>query len=102
MRYIGALMVLLVLLFVVQKREGCLYPSLETIGKLARMSKPTVVKAIGTLVLLGFLTVYRRIKVRVLTAHGDDLCDTSDPSRDRRRVRSVRESAAGRAAQARA
>jgi hypothetical protein len=65
----SALMVLRVLLFVVSKKDGCLYPSLDTIGKLARMSKPTVVKAISTLVLMGFVTVYRRIK-RIKTAVG--------------------------------
>lgn len=65
----SALTVFRVLLFVVSKREGCLYPSLETLARLARMSKPTVCKAIATLTLMGFLTVYRRIK-RVRTPLG--------------------------------
>jgi hypothetical protein len=65
----SALMVLRVMLFVVSKKDGGLYPSLETIAKLARMSKPTVIKAIATLVLMGFLTVYRRIK-RITTPLG--------------------------------
>jgi DNA-binding MarR family transcriptional regulator len=65
----SALAVFRVLLFVVTKREGCLYPSLETLARLARMSKPTVVTAIARLVLMGFLTVYRRIK-RIRTPLG--------------------------------
>lgn len=65
----SALAVFRVLLFVVSKRDGCLYPSLETIARLARMSKPTVVKAIARLTLMGFLTVYRRIK-RIRTPFG--------------------------------
>ena len=73
----SALTVLRVLLFVVQKREGCLYPSLETIAKLARMSKPTVIKAITTLVLMGFLTVYRRCK-RIMTPLGIRVCQDSN------------------------
>jgi hypothetical protein len=73
----SALMVLRVLLFVVQKREGCLYPSLDTIGRLGRMSKPTVVKAISTLVLLGFVTVYRRIK-RIMTPLGHRVVQDSN------------------------
>lgn len=65
----SALTVFRVLLFVVSKREGCLYPTLETLARLARMSKPTVVAAIKRLVLLGFLTVYRRCK-RIRTPLG--------------------------------
>jgi hypothetical protein len=65
----SALMVFRVLLFVVSKRNGCLYPSLETIATLARMSKQTAVTAIKRLVLMGFLTVHRRIK-RIRTSWG--------------------------------
>ena len=65
----SALTVLRTLLFVVSKRDGCLFPSLETIARLARMSVPTAVKAIATLTLMGFLTVYRRIK-RIRTPLG--------------------------------
>lgn len=65
----SALALFRVLLFVVSKREGCLYPSLETLGRLARMSQPTVLKTIATLELMGFLTVYRRIK-RIRTPLG--------------------------------
>jgi Helix-turn-helix domain len=57
------------MLFVVNKADGCLFPSLETLARLSRMSKPTVIAAIKRLVLMGFLTVYRRCK-RIRTAIG--------------------------------
>jgi DNA-binding MarR family transcriptional regulator len=57
------------LLYAVSKREGCLYPSLVTLARLAQVSKPTVIAALKALVQMGLLTVYRRIK-RVRTAFG--------------------------------
>lgn len=65
----SGLTVLRVLLFVVSRREGRLYPSLETLARLARMSVPTVVSALKRLAIFGFVTVYRRIK-RIRTALG--------------------------------
>jgi hypothetical protein len=73
----SALTVLRVLLFVVSKREGCLYPSLETLARLARMAKQTVVNAIRTLVTMGFLTVHRRIK-RIRTPFGIKIVQDSN------------------------
>jgi hypothetical protein len=73
----SALMVLRVLLFVVKKPEGRLYPSLELIAKLARMSKQTAVTAIRRLELMGFLTVHRRCK-RIRTTWGIKLVQDSN------------------------
>lgn len=59
----NAMALLRVLLFVVKKSGGCLYPSYETLAHLARMSRRAVIAAMGVLKLMGFVTVYRRAKV---------------------------------------
>ena len=65
----SALELLRTLLFVVSKGEGRVYPSLDQLARLARMSRQTVVSAIERLKSLGFITVHRRIK-RIHTSLG--------------------------------
>ena len=65
----SALELLRTLLFVVSKGEGKLYPSLDELARLARMSRQTVISAIERLKSLGFITVHRRIK-RIRTSLG--------------------------------
>jgi Helix-turn-helix domain len=57
------------LLFAVSKREGVLYPSLDTLARIVQVSKPTIIKAIAALVRMGLLSVYHRIK-RIRSAFG--------------------------------
>jgi hypothetical protein len=65
----SALTLLRVLLFVVNKKDGYLAPSYDTLARLARMSRRTVVTAMGVLETMGVVTIHRRIK-RVQTPFG--------------------------------
>jgi hypothetical protein len=65
----SALTLLRVLLFIVNKKGGYLAPSYDTLARLGRMSRRTVVTAMGVLEAMGFVTVHRRIK-RVHTPFG--------------------------------
>jgi hypothetical protein len=73
----SALELLRVLLYVVKKHNGRLYPSYDTLALLARMSRATVVKAMKVLVAMGFITLHRRI-MRVMTAFGARLVQASN------------------------
>jgi hypothetical protein len=64
-----AIEVLRVLLFVVKKHGGELYPSYETLAVLCRKSRQAVITAIKVLERMGFITVHRRIK-RINTPFG--------------------------------
>jgi hypothetical protein len=65
----SALALMRVLLYVVNKRDGYLSPSYDTLAKLARMSRRSIITAMGVLEFMGFVTVHRRIK-RVRTPFG--------------------------------
>jgi hypothetical protein len=65
----SALRLLRVLLYVVNKRDGHLSPSYDTLAKLAQMSRRAVIAAMRVLVTFRFVTIHRRIK-RVHTPFG--------------------------------
>jgi hypothetical protein len=65
----NALIVLRVLMFVVKKSRGRLFPSYDHLALLCRLSRRAVVEAVKRLAFWGFLTVHRRCK-RVGTAFG--------------------------------
>ena len=65
----SALSLLRVLMFVVKKSAGKLFPSYDHLARLCRMSRRTVVTAMGILVRMGVVTAHRRIK-RVRTPLG--------------------------------
>lgn len=72
-----AIEVLRVLLFVIKKNDGKLYPSYETLAVLARKSIQAVVTAIKVLERMGFVTVHKRIK-RVQTPFGPRVVQDSN------------------------
>jgi hypothetical protein len=65
----AALEVLRALLFVIKKIGGKLFPSIETLAMLCRMSKQTVITALKVLERMGFITAHKRIK-RIQTPLG--------------------------------
>ncbi|MFY9955027.1 helix-turn-helix domain-containing protein [Bradyrhizobium sp.] len=73
----AAMEVLRTMLFVIKKIDGKLFPSIETLAILCRMSKQTVVTALKVLEQMGFLTVHKRNK-RIQTPLGVRLVQDSD------------------------
>jgi hypothetical protein len=65
----SAITLLRVLLFVVRKTDGCIYPSYDTLAGLSRMSRRTVIAAMQALEFMGFVTIHRRVK-RITTPLG--------------------------------
>lgn len=65
----AAITLLRVLMYVVKKSSGKLFPSYDHLARLCRMSRRTVIEAMGVLERMGFVTVHRRIK-RIRTPLG--------------------------------
>jgi DNA-binding transcriptional MocR family regulator len=65
----AAMEVLRTMLFVIKKIDGKLFPSIEALAILCRMSKQTIVTALKVLEQMGFVTVHKRIK-RIQTPLG--------------------------------
>lgn len=72
-----AMEVLRVLLFVIKKNDGKLFPSYETLAVLCRKSVQAVVTAIQKLAGMGFITIHKRIK-RVSTPFGQRVVQDSN------------------------
>jgi hypothetical protein len=66
-----------VLLFVIKKHNGQLYPSYETLAVLSRKSRRAIVTAMQVLERMGFVTIHRRIK-RIQTAIGPRVVQESN------------------------
>lgn len=65
----SALTLFRVLLYVVNKSNGTLFPSYDTLARLCRMSRRTVITAMSVLVRMKFVTAYSRCK-RIQTPFG--------------------------------
>lgn len=65
----NAIILLRVLLFVVRKRQGRLFPSFDHLALLCRLSRRAVIEAMRRLIFYGFVTAIRRCK-RERTAFG--------------------------------
>jgi hypothetical protein len=72
-----AIELLRVLLYVIKKTDGRLYPSYETLAVLSRKSKQAVVTAMQVLERMGFVTIHKRIK-RVQTPFGQRVVQDSN------------------------
>jgi hypothetical protein len=72
-----AMDLLRVLLFVVKKVGGKLYPSYQTLAVLTRKSRQAIITAMQVLNRMGFVTVHRRIK-RVMTPIGPKMVQDSN------------------------
>jgi Helix-turn-helix domain len=65
----SALTLFRVLLYVVNKSNGTLFPSYDTLARLCRMSRRTVISAMAVLIRMKFVTAYSRCK-RIQTPFG--------------------------------
>lgn len=65
----SAIALLHVLLYVVNKKSGYLAPSYDTLARLSRMSRRSVITAMQVLERMGFVTIHRRVR-RVKTLLG--------------------------------
>lgn len=65
----NAIILLRVLMFVVKKQRGRLFPSYDRLALLCRLSRRSVISAMAKLIFYGFVTLVRRCK-RTATAFG--------------------------------
>ncbi len=72
-----AIELLRVLLYVIKKTDGRLYPSYETLAVLSRKSKQAIITAMQVLERMGFVTIHKRIK-RIQTPFGPRVVQDSN------------------------